>query len=202
MSKLGERKKSKILIVTLKMSPLRQRAGVILYAFSSSDDLCFLLGKEKFDGYWSPLAGTVEVGESLVEAACREFVEESMGLFSYEEILFQVETTSTIITIVDDAAISSYYLIPSQWEPNIPFYFDNVTKFFLRCTGNQVNQWGIPILSSVCRDGLFEKTALAWWSSCYLKTMLASPEICHRWMGPYGFKLIASLLDTIKVKAI
>lgn len=169
--------------------PKRLRAGVIPYATDDEGETVFLLGKEIY-GKWSALAGTVEQGENIKEAAAREFAEEAMGFYKEEDILLFLNDDHKLI-IPDKSAISHYYLVPFEWDPNLPGYFRNVTKFLLRCTGNKKNKWGVPVIGT-CSEGLFEKSDLAWFRLSDLITMTG--DIVRTIFGINATKLIRSLI--------
>ncbi len=170
-------------------TPKRLRAGIIPYTTDDDGELVVLFGKELY-GKWSALAGTVEPTEDISEAAVREFVEEAMGLFREEDLLTYLDESQKVVT--DDAkATSHYYLVHFEWDPNLPAYFSNVTRFFLRCTGNQKNKWGVPIIGT-CTDGLFEKSELAWFRISDLGKM--STDVLKETFGISAAKLVRLLL--------
>ena len=168
----------------------RLRAGVVPHAKDDEGELVFLFGKEIY-GKWSALAGTVESGEDIREAAVREFVEEAMGFYREEDILpFLDEDEKLVIT--EKSATSHYYLVPFEWDPNLPSYFKNVTQFFLRCTGNRKNRWGVPTIGT-CNEGLFEKSDLEWFRMSDLVNM--SLDDIRDVFGVKAVKFVIALIE-------
>lgn len=146
----------------------RVRAGIIPFGYNDQDEVVFLFGREIF-GRWAPLAGTVEPSEDIVEAAIREFVEESMGLFHRDDLINDMASARHIV-IEDRTATSHYYLVPTSWDPRLPIYFSNVTRLMLSCTGGKTNRWNVPSLGT-CQEGLFEKSKISWFTLRELSTM-------------------------------
>lgn len=167
----------------------RLRAGIVPYTNDDTGELVFLFGKEIF-GKWSALAGTVEPNENIQEAAAREFVEEAMGFYNEADIMPYLDDNLKLV-ITDKSAISHYYLVPFEWDPNLPAYFKNVTQFFLRCTGNKKNKWGVPVIGT-CNEGLFEKSDLGWFRLTDLTNM--PPNVMRETFGVNASKLVRGLL--------
>lgn len=138
----------------------RLRAGILPYAYDDDNTPVFLLGKEIF-GKWSPLAGTVEKGETPQEAAIREFTEECMGFYT-KDYLEPFVKKDNLITLEDDSTFTYYYLVPFDWNWQLPYFFESVTKFLLPYTEGKKNRWGVPTFGS--KDGLFEKSEIRWFT--------------------------------------
>ena len=146
----------------------RSRAGIIPYSIDDQGNSVILLGKEIF-GKWSPFAGGVEEGENIAEAATREFVEEIMGFFLEDEIQPLLDDNKLLV-IRGREDVSYYYPARFYYDPILPVYFENITKFFLRCTGGRQNRWGVPEIGT-CTEGLFEKSEIAWFRVSELRAM-------------------------------
>ena len=149
-----------------KQSNKDLRAGVIPYDIINGE-IWILLGKE--NDKWSPFAGHVEPGEDIKKAACREFLEEIMGLFLEKDVEDYTIEDSKIV-VIDRRSITHLYLFNIDYDVRIPYYFESITKFFLKCTGDKKDQWNTPILGT-CKAGLFEKEVIAWFSLTEIETM-------------------------------
>ena len=147
----------------------RVRGGIIPYYYDEGDnETFFLLGKQIY-GKWSPLGGTIERGEQIIDGAIREFIEEIMGLYRKEDIEPYIMEDDKIVT-QDYDTIDYHYLVPFDWEPNLPMFFQNISDFFKRCAGNRRNAWGLPVLGK-CQEGLFEVGEIGWFTLSSLKGM-------------------------------
>lgn len=165
------------------------RAGVIPYDIINGETW-ILLGKE--NNKWSPFAGHVEDGEDIKKAACREFLEEIMGLFLEKDVEdYTIETSKIVVT--DRRSVTHLYLFNIDYDERLSYYFDSITKFFLKCTGGKKDQWNTPTLGEICKSGLFEKQSIGWFTLTQIQEMTLQKR--KEFLSYRGEKTIEMLMN-------
>lgn len=115
-------------------------AGVVPVALSPQGEYHLLLGRERFlpswkgSCRWSGFEGSRKPEESMMEAAVREFTEESLGLVPGTETLFQKLSdgkfwTRVVLKIQNDRNTERYhttYVLPVAWDDGIPRAFSQL----------------------------------------------------------------------------
>ncbi len=91
--------------------PARPICGVGVVAFRDDRVLLIQRGKEPRRGEWSIPGGAVEIGESIREAAAREFREECGGDIELREVVEALD----IISRDDDGRVKYHYIVIDFW---------------------------------------------------------------------------------------
>jgi 8-oxo-dGTP diphosphatase len=94
-----------------RIYPSRPICGVGVIAFWNDEVLLIRRGKEPRRGEWSIPGGAVELGESLREAATREFTEECGGNIKLGELVDAVD----IITKDQDGRVEFHFVVVDFW---------------------------------------------------------------------------------------
>jgi len=126
-------------------------AGVLCYSYAdTTQDIYFLLGREEpaNGGRWSDFGGKRKDGETEIECASREFVEESMGIIGnrgdiQQELEKKKYTFRIALDISTDRPIAPTctetsknlricYLKQIPWLPDLPERFEHLRQQFLQ----------------------------------------------------------------------
>jgi 8-oxo-dGTP diphosphatase len=91
--------------------PTRPICGVGVIAFWGHSVALVQRGKEPRRGEWSIPGGAVELGESIREAAVREFEEECTGKIDLRDLVDAVD----IITRDEQGRVSYHYVVADFW---------------------------------------------------------------------------------------
>jgi 8-oxo-dGTP diphosphatase len=91
--------------------PSQPICGVGVIAFRNDTVVLIRRGKEPRRGEWSIPGGAVELGESIREAAVREFEEECGGKIKLRDLVDAVD----IITRDDQGRVTYHYLVADFW---------------------------------------------------------------------------------------
>lgn len=91
--------------------PARPICGVGIIAFKDDAVLLIQRGNEPRRGEWSIPGGGVELGESLREAAVREFAEECSGEIELRELVDAVD----IVHRDADGRVRYHYIVVDFW---------------------------------------------------------------------------------------
>src|SRR5262245_22840423 len=91
--------------------PARPVPGVGVVAFKDESVLLIQRGKEPRRGEWSIPGGAVEVGESVREAALREFREECGGEIELRELIDVVD----IFSRDENGRVRYHYIVVDYW---------------------------------------------------------------------------------------
>ncbi|MGB8646427.1 MAG: NUDIX hydrolase [Anaerolineae bacterium] len=94
-----------------RIYPIRPICGVGVVAFSGDQVLLVQRGKEPRRGEWSIPGGAVELGETVREAALREFSEECGGEVELRDVLDAVDA----ITYDETGRVQYHYVIIDFW---------------------------------------------------------------------------------------
>lgn len=138
-------------------------AGILCYAIEpKTQNVYFLLGKEAYDGVWSDFAGGPKQGESKVDAAIREFHEETMGIIiPLEELRSDLE--SELYTFLLDADNRVTYVKQIPFQPDLPLRFAN---------------YRMRNFDTLPKE-MLEKTEVGWFSINRLNTLIKHDKIAH-----------------------
>jgi 8-oxo-dGTP diphosphatase len=91
--------------------PTRPICGVGVIAFREDAGVLIRRGKQPRRGEWSIPGGAVELGESIREAAVREFEEECGGKILLRDLVDAVD----IITRDEQGRVSYHYVVADFW---------------------------------------------------------------------------------------
>jgi 8-oxo-dGTP pyrophosphatase MutT (NUDIX family) len=116
-----------------------------------NNQIYLLLGKEHGSGSWSDFGGGRENGETLLETAIREGVEELNGFLGNEKDIRNMIRTKGIGTVVTDKPVYKCYIVKIQYDPYLPGYFNSNFKLMNRKLKKEVEK----------HNGLFEKVKLS-----------------------------------------
>lgn len=109
---------------------MRRFSGVVPYAFDPAGKIHMLVAREglgRDKGKWSGFAGGYESGENPLDAAVREFFEESMGLFGPPKTLRALLTRTAIKLDVQNG---THFLLPVQYQPYLPHMFEGIRAMY------------------------------------------------------------------------
>ena len=113
-----------------KIETLGMGAGVIPISCNPNGEVCLLLGRERWmpawrgSCRWSGFEGSRKSGERMVETACREYMEESMGILS-DDVCARVTSGEywlrVVLKIDHDRKYAteryhSTYIVPVTWD--------------------------------------------------------------------------------------
>jgi 8-oxo-dGTP pyrophosphatase MutT (NUDIX family) len=144
--------------------------GVLCYAIDpATRHAYFLLGKETYDGLWSDFSGSPKSDESFEDAACREFMEESMGLILPETTLREdLLGAARKFTLVLRHENRLTYVKQIPFRPELPQLFSDFRQDIL----------AVATELSKCAEYL-EKSEIAWFSINKLWTLIRHDRIAH-----------------------
>ena len=137
-------------------------AGILPCAYDRGK-LYILLGQERKNGLWCDFGGSPERGETVLETAIREGMEELNGFFgTKDELLSQVKNTQLqMINNPVDKYTSILFKI--KYDPKLPKYFNYNNHF--------IEENILPCINSPAfghirphHSGLFEKTQIRWFN--------------------------------------
>lgn len=131
-------------------------ASVVPFAVDDRGDIKILISSEAFGedrGKWSSFAGKFESSESPLDAASREFFEESFGLFGTRAHVRQLLKQSGVVVPSENGL---HYLIQVPFDASLPHTFagtrESVRKYVHAVTGKR----RLPYAPFI------EKAELAW----------------------------------------
>lgn len=120
--------------------------------------LYFLFGKEnkleRSAPGWSDFGGGMEARETPLEAAAREFAEESSGFFRWPR--------GARYIVLGDPAAYNIHIIEVPYDPLLPQYFNNMHAFL----------WEKMGAAKLGPTRLFEKCEIRWFSAGEIRRRL------------------------------
>lgn len=130
-------------------------AGVLIYSINpNTKEIMFLLGKERIEtewedsGKWASFGGGSKMGETVMETAIREFIEETMGFVMSQEAIVKAMKTALKINCRNN---NKQYIVKIPWDSDLPKRYNTHIKL----VGKRVFN---------LRNGLYEKTKMEWFS--------------------------------------
>jgi len=93
-------------------------AGVLPYHVNDSGETHVLLGKERYEGTWSDFGGRNETrvdDNDPRKTAAREFVEESIGILTYDECFERIRNVRPVLSRTLNG--STYYMFAMRLDP-------------------------------------------------------------------------------------
>jgi hypothetical protein len=123
-------------------------AGVLPVAIHQGH-LFFLFGEEFDEHKWIDFGGGAKPGESTLQNAIREGCEELNGFFGSANEFKQLIKNNVRLKL--NLERYTTFIVQVDYDPNLPFYFNNHHKFI---------KTHLPHL--VGKNGLFEKRQIKW----------------------------------------
>ncbi|AYV84158.1 MAG: peptide-methionine (R)-S-oxide reductase [Hyperionvirus sp.] len=166
----------------------RGYCGILPYAFHGGV-LRFLLGREATKKNWPPsnkwcdFGGKPEyicvneskVRESHLQTATRECWQELMGILGCVSSLeSQVEKKGSKVDIKETNSVT--YLLPIDYDPQLPIYFNRIYNYLIRCTRVHPELEGV-IYIPTCPEGYIEKTEMKWITYDEIISQIESTEV-------------------------
>ncbi len=139
-------------------------AGVLPYAIHKGT-VYLLLGQERnVSGWedrnkWADFGGGIEHGETVLDAAVREFQEETLGiLFNSKKAARQwIEENTT--SVEERPGYTMYIVRFPAYDKNMPKYYNNIYKFLeMSCSSKRSDYLSL----GGCSKSLFEKRRIKW----------------------------------------
>lgn len=132
-------------------------AGILPVA-KHANKLYFLLALDIFNNKWSDFGGKAIKNETIYDTAIREGYEEINGFFGNMNEFKKLVNNNLILKInkIDNSYTS--YLVEIPYDNNLPYYFNNNSKFINNNFKELVN-----------KNGFFEKKEIKWFSINELK---------------------------------
>ena len=93
------------------------------------NSIFFLLGKEKYSGYWSDFGGSSKMHESILNTAIREGHEELDGFLGTESQLKSTVLSNLICTYNTDRYTTFCFYVDHKNIEKLPYYFNNHREF-------------------------------------------------------------------------
>jgi len=126
--------------------------GGILPLAIHNGNAYFLLGKENYSKEWSDFGGGREKGETSFQTAVREGTEELSGFLGSQKHIEDVVKKNLISKLEAPNKTYTTFVFLTQYDPNLPKYFNNNFRFMKRMTPNLVKE----------SNGLLEKSEIKW----------------------------------------
>ena len=168
--------------------------GSILPITIINGKVFLLFGKERDNDEnpgWSDFGGGTDKGESYIQTASREGMEETTGfLGSEKDIKKLLSKYGTINIDFDSEGHTTYraHIFPMEYNPSLPFYYNNNQRFLQK-----------KLDPAIIRDTkIFEKTQIKWFPLDSLKSHRSEFREFYRNI----IDLILANKDAIKVLAI
>ena len=127
-------------------------AGGVLPVARYRGRIYFLFGREAHDGKWSDFGGGKEGKETDWQTAMREGSEELNGFFGSPNEMAELVKNHGVIELHNDGYTTFVFEI--DYDDNLPDYFGKNHRFIKKHLPREVTK----------NNGLFEKSAVAWFS--------------------------------------
>lgn len=156
-------------------------------------EVWMLLGRERYYDSWSGFGGTRESGETPIETAAREFMEESMAIIMSHDEIEQILQHNLDGRLLLRYQVGNYieHVVQIEYDSKIPSLFSRVERQFSECAklihrSCQSGQCSIigPDIGKVCSPN-FEKDRVEWFSLKEVMGFISQAEssdvrICER----------------------
>tara|TARA_B100001248_G_C27207573_1_gene374213 strand:- start:153 stop:650 length:498 start_codon:yes stop_codon:yes gene_type:complete len=127
-------------------------AGILPVA-KIKNKLYFLFAVEVSDNKWSDFGGKSEKNETTYNTAIREGYEETNGFFGSKSNLKLIVDNNFLYKIQKNNNSYTSYLFHIFYDKNLPFFFNNNSKFMNDNFKHLIN-----------KNGFFEKKMVSWFS--------------------------------------
>jgi len=152
-------------------------AGGVLPVARHRGRIYFLFGREAHDGKWSDFGGGKEGKETHWQTAMREGSEELNGFFGSASEVAELVKNHGVIELHSEGYTTFVFEI--DYDDNLPHYFAKNHRFIKKHLPREVTK----------NNGLFEKSAVAWFS---LSEMRRSRQFFRHFYRRTVDQLIAS----------
>jgi hypothetical protein len=146
-----------MLIDTGTVGPL-ERAGIIPFAKTKAGKIQFLTGKHTPSGQLCDGGGGIKRGETPLEAAIREFDEESLGMFKDSNWALNVRQIKYSPALVYGKCAIVFVHVPEAWIELAEKEFDRLSSIF------PLDEWkGVKWVSEHNLEKLIKKEKKGLW---------------------------------------
>lgn len=159
-------------------------AGILPYTIIH-DELFFLLGCETSDGSWSDFGGKSEFEDAadLIQTACREFAEETLGSVSInnQEMRRRVLSEDTLVLQSTTYSGKPYttYVVHIPWSPQYMIQFYKTHRFLTEHVVSTYRKY-------------LEKFQIRWFHARDILRTSLSTHVVRSLLGPIRLRAVFS----------
>ncbi|CAH6418138.1 Hypothetical protein HVR_LOCUS10 [uncultured virus] len=172
--------------------------GITPYSYDEHGSITFLLGRESIipgwseSGKWSDFGGSPDhETENVLDSAVRECFEETMGILGCQQTLKDKLQTCSQIVITNDKSSAMIYLMPIEYDTNLPIHFNRIYNYLTKCSQDHPSWKGFRYIPS-CPEGYYEKIEMKWVTINTIKNAIISNDESYRKSFLNSMKVIVS----------